>query len=165
MAFSEKLNSEAEALLSTCRSTGLTIATAESCTGGLVAALLTELPGSSDVFERGFVTYSNDAKMQQLGVSEQTLQAHGAVSREVALEMAKGALNRSDANLTVSITGIAGPGHGGTDKPVGLVHMATARSGSETLHEVHEFPDIGRSAIRMAAVTAALRLLERAAKT
>lgn len=153
----------AEAVLSAARAKGLRIATAESCTGGLVTGALTEIPGSSDVVDRGFVTYSNDAKMQMLGVSSQTLHDHGAVSEATAVAMAEGALAHSLADLSVSITGVAGPG-GGTDaKPVGLVHFAVARKGHATIPEKHLFGDIGRSAIREASVGVALKLLLRLA--
>ncbi|OYX82654.1 MAG: damage-inducible protein CinA, partial [Azorhizobium sp. 35-67-5] len=114
---------QAEAVLAACRARGLTIATAESCTGGLVAAALTEIAGSSDVVDRGFVTYSNAAKQKMLGVPAATLQAHGAVSREAAEAMARGALKAAGTSLAVSITGVAGPGGGSDAKPVGLVHF------------------------------------------
>ena len=134
----------------------LRIATAESCTGGLIAAALTEIAGSSAVFDRGFVTYSNDAKEAMLGVRHETLIAHGAVSSRTAAEMAEGALTASLADLAVSVTGIAGPGGGSPAKPVGLVYMAIAGRGLRTaIHELR-FGDIGRSAIREATVHAAL---------
>ena len=114
------------AVLDACRARGWKVATAESCTGGLVAGALTEIAGSSDVVDRGFVTYSNEAKQQMLGVPKSTLERFGAVSRETAEEMARGALAQSLADITVSITGIAGPGGGSADKPVGLVHFAAA---------------------------------------
>ena len=118
-------------MLDACRARGLKIATAESCTGGLVAGALTEIAGSSDVVDRGFVTYSNEAKQQMLGVPAATIEKHGAVSRETAEAMARGALGNANADLVVSITGIAGPGGGSADKPVGLVHFAAAsRSGA-----------------------------------
>jgi nicotinamide-nucleotide amidase len=151
----------AEEVLETARAKGLRIATAESCTGGLVAALLTEIPGSSDVFERGFVTYSNQAKTGMLGVSAELLAEFGAVSEPVALRMAEGAIGRSAAQRAVAVTGIAGPGGGSAVKPVGLVHIAAARQGADTLHVEHRFGDIGRSAIRLASVEAALLLLLR----
>src|ERR1700726_4751052 len=119
----------ARALIDLCRARKLTIATAESCTGGLVAATLTEIPGSSDVFDRGFVTYSNDAKQAMLGVPAGTLETFGAVSRETAQAMAQGALDRAGADLAVAITGIAGPGGALPGKPVGLVHLAAAARG------------------------------------
>lgn len=134
------------------------IATAESCTGGMVAVALTDLAGSSDVFERGFVTYSNDAKVELLGVSRQTLANHGAVSEPVALEMAAGALVRSPADLAVSITGIAGPG-GSEVKPEGRVCFGLARRGTETRVETVEFGALGRARVRQAACEHALGLL------
>ncbi|HEX4077392.1 MAG TPA: CinA family protein [Rhizomicrobium sp.] len=150
----------AEEVFKRARVKGLRVATAESCTGGLVAALLTEIPGSSEVFERGFVTYSNQAKMEMLGVSAKLLAEFGTVSEPVARRMAEGALERSAVQLAVAVTGIAGPGGGSASKPVGLVHIAAAREG-RTLHEEHRFGDIGRSAIRLASVEAALLLLLR----
>lgn len=148
----------ASALLDACREAGLTIATAESCTGGLVAACLTEVAGSSDVFERGFVTYSNEAKADLLGVPQAMLHRHGAVSEEVAKAMAVGAMARSRALMTISITGIAGPGGGTAAKPVGLVHFASSMTGGTTVHERHEFEG-DRAAIRREAVRTALRIL------
>lgn len=142
---------------------GLTIATAESCTGGLIAAALTEVAGSSSVVDRGFVTYSNAAKTAMLGVPATLIERVGAVSREVALAMAVGALARSDADVAVAVTGIAGPGGGSAEKPVGLVHFGLARRGAPARHAVHTFPDEGRSAIRLATVAEALALLEAAA--
>ncbi|MBN9055477.1 MAG: CinA family protein, partial [Rhizobiales bacterium] len=122
---------------------GLTIATAESCTAGLIAGAITEIAGSSNAFDRGFVTYSNAAKQQMIGVSGETLEAHGAVSRPTALEMAEGALRHSNADISVAVTGIAGPGGGSGEKPVGLVHLAAARKGRETLHREMRYGDIG----------------------
>ncbi|MEQ8817915.1 MAG: CinA family protein [Thalassobaculum sp.] len=154
----ETLIDAATALLYACREAGMTIATAESCTGGLVASCLTEVPGSSDVFERGFVTYSNDAKAELLGVPMQMITRHGAVSEEVAKAMAIGALARSRALMTISITGVAGPGGGTAAKPVGLVHFASAMTGGNTVHERHEFEG-NRTDIRREAVRTALRIL------
>lgn len=145
-------------LLDLARAAGATIATAESCTGGLVAGAITEVPGSSDVFDRGFVTYSNAAKTQMLGVSPALIAAHGAVSEEVARAMADGALARSDATLAVSISGIAGPG-GSEHKPEGRVCFALAGDGRETISETVEFGAIGRRAVRQASVERALSLL------
>jgi nicotinamide-nucleotide amidase len=159
--FAESLTREAETLLAACRRRGLRIATAESCTGGLIAALLTEIPGSSDVVERGFVTYSNEAKTELLGVPAELIAEHGAVSEPVARAMAKGALAHSHADLAVSVTGVAGPGGGGTEKPVGLVHLGLARTGTRTLHKELRLGDIGRGPIRLASVEAALALLRR----
>ena len=148
-------------LLDLLRSKGLTVATAESCTGGLIAAALTDVPGSSDVVDRGFVTYSNAAKVGMLGVRQKTLAAHGAVSEEVAREMADGALARSAASLAVSVTGIAGPG-GSEHKPEGRVCFGLAGSGP-TKTETLEFGALGRAAVRRASVTHALDLLRRRA--
>jgi len=148
-------------LLQRARYWGLKITTAESCTGGMVAAALTDVAGSSDVFERGFVTYSNGAKMEMLGVSPQTLAAHGAVSVAVAREMAEGALARSATDLAVSITGIAGPG-GSEFKPEGRVCFGLARKGQDTTVETVEFGAIGRPKVRSAATQHALELLMRA---
>lgn len=145
-------------LLSRARACGILIATAESCTGGMVAAALTDIAGSSDVFERGFVTYSNTAKQQMLGVRAATLEAHGAVSEAVAQEMAEGALSRSDATLAVSITGIAGPG-GSEFKPEGRVCFGLAQSGRSTQTHTQEFGAIGRAAVRHASTDHALALL------
>lgn len=150
----------AAALLRTCCARGLTIATAESCTGGLVAALLTSIAGSSDVVERGFVTYSNPSKAELLGVDPALIAQHGAVSAEVALAMAEGALSHSTATLTVAITGIAGPGGGSAEKPVGLVYFACARRGQAALARVCRFGDTGRAEVRAAAVAMALEMLE-----
>ncbi len=135
------------------------LATAESCTGGLVCGLLTEIPGSSDVVERGFVTYSNDAKTECVGVPADLITAHGAVSTEVARAMAEGALAKSKAGIAVSITGVAGPGGGTQDKPVGLVHFAVARTGRQTLHLERRFGDLDRTPIRIASVQSALGLI------
>jgi nicotinamide-nucleotide amidase len=156
--FSPDLLVHAESLLAEARHKGVKIATAESCTGGLVAGLLTEIAGSSDVVERGFVTYSNEAKEEQLGVPHDMLVMHGAVSEPVARAMAQGALEHSRADLAVAVTGIAGPGGGTDEKPVGLVHFAAARD-DKTIHRECRFGDIGRGAIRLASVGVALSLL------
>jgi nicotinamide-nucleotide amidase len=161
--FPDAMLQSARLLIDLCRARGLKIATAESCTGGLVAALLTEIAGSSDVVERGFVTYSNDAKRELLGVAEETLAAYGAVSEPTAREMARGALARSRADLAVSVTGVAGPGGGSAEKPVGLVHFACAARGGAVATE-RWFGDLSRSAVRMAAVAQALAMLEAAAR-
>lgn len=145
-------------LLAQARYWGLKVATAESCTGGLVAAALTDVAGSSDVFERGFVTYSNAAKVQLLGVSLDTLAAHGAVSEAVAREMAEGALARSEADLAVSVTGIAGPG-GSEFKPEGRVCFGLARRGRPTQAGTVDFGALGRAKVRAAATRHALELL------
>jgi len=152
----------ASAVLNAARAADLRIATAESCTGGMVAAALTDIPGSSDVVERGFVTYSNTAKIEMLGVSPETLERFGAVSEEVASEMASGALAHAHAELAVSITGIAGPG-GSEHKPEGRVCFGLARSGSPVSTETQEFGPLGRAAVRQAACDYALALLLRAA--
>jgi nicotinamide-nucleotide amidase len=151
----------AENVLAEARRRALHITTAESCTGGLVGAALTEIAGSSDVFERGFVTYSNKAKIEQLGVPADLVHAHGAVSEPVARAMAEGALRQSHADVSVAVTGVAGPGGGSAEKPVGLVHFAAARKGRETLTVEHRFGDIGRHQVRMASVEVALALLRR----
>jgi nicotinamide-nucleotide amidase len=162
--FPSDLIAGAEALLSTLRSQNLRIATAESCTGGLVAALLTEIAGSSDVVDCGFVTYSNAAKREMLGVGGPTLDAHGAVSEPIAREMAQGALARSQADIAVSITGVAGPGGGSASKPVGLVHFACARRGGAVEAVERRFGDLGREAVRLASVAQALAMLNAAAR-
>lgn len=146
-------------ILVTCRTRGITIVTAESCTGGMIAACLTEIAGASDVFERGFVTYSNVAKQELLGVKLDTLQKFGAVSKETALEMAIGALAASRASLAVSVTGIAGPGGGSVEKPVGLVFIAVATKTEQRCME-KRFGDVGRSEIRLKSLGVALHLIE-----
>ncbi|PVA11726.1 damage-inducible protein CinA [Pelagivirga sediminicola] len=148
----------AEDLLALARGKGVMIAAAESCTGGMVMAALTEVPGSSDVVERGFVTYSNEAKIQMLGVAQATLDARGAVSNDVAAEMAVGALRNSRAHLAVSITGIAGPG-GSDAKPEGRVCFGIARTGVPVQVDMQEFGALGRGAVRRAARDHALALL------
>jgi nicotinamide-nucleotide amidase len=154
----DELRRAAERVLDRCRAHSLTVATAESCTGGLVAAALTDIPGSSDVVDCGFITYSNEAKQLVLDVPAATLLAHGAVSRQTAEAMAEGALAQSGADLAVAITGIAGPAGGSPDKPVGLVHFAAARSG-RLLHREMRFGDIGRAEVRRQSVGVALDLL------
>lgn len=158
--FPAHLITRAEDLLDAYRRAGLKIATAESCTGGLIAGCLTEVPGASDVVERGFLTYSNEAKHDLLGVPMELIRAHGAVSAEVAEAMAAGALERSAADAAVSATGIAGPGGATADKPVGLVYLGAARRGLAPLHQRHVFAG-DRGAVRLAAVEAALDLLRR----
>jgi nicotinamide-nucleotide amidase len=157
--FAAGLIALAEAVLAEARSKGLMLATAESCTGGLIAGLLTGIPGSSEVLERGFVTYSNRAKAEMLGVDPALIARQGAVSAEVARAMAEGALAHSGADAAIAVTGIAGPGGGSADKPVGLVHLAAARRGGKTRHQACRFGDIGRDAVRLASVEAALVLL------
>jgi nicotinamide-nucleotide amidase len=146
-------------LLDLCRSRRLTIATAESCTGGLVAGALTDIPGSSDVIDRGFVTYSNDAKRAMLGVDAQTLLTFGAVSKQTATQMAVGALERAGVDLAVSITGIAGPGGATPGKPVGLVHFAVAARDGRIIHKECRFGAVGRTVVRERSVVEALRML------
>ena len=160
--FSAEQLSAAEAVLDACRAAGLKLAVAESCTGGLLAGCLTAVAGSSDVVERGFVVYTNEAKMELLGVPAALFDdgAPGAVSEEVARAMAEGALKHSNAQISVSVTGIAGPGGGTEGKPVGLVHIACTRDGRDTLLESHVF-DGGRDAVRMLSVAAALALVRR----
>lgn len=153
------LVAQAEALLESARRKGDTIATAESCTGGLVAATLTAVPGASEMFERGFVIYSNAAKSAMLGVPVWLIERHGAVSEDVARAMAGGALNRSRATLAVAVTGIAGPDGGSDDKPVGLVHFAAGRRDTPMLHERVLFGDLGRNEIRRRSVERALALV------
>lgn len=149
----------ATSLLELCKSKRLMVATAESCTGGLVAGALTDIAGSSAVVDRGFVTYTNEAKEQMLGVPAATLTAHGAVSRQTAEAMAKGVLAHASANLAVSVTGIAGPGGGTAEKPVGLVHFAAASRGGKLVHREQRFGDIGRAEVRRLSVLEALAML------
>lgn len=145
-------------VLSAARARGVMIATAESCTGGLIVGALTEVPGSSDVVDRGFVTYSNAAKIEMLGIRPQTLADFGAVSEEIAREMAEGALARSNAALSVAVTGIAGPG-GSDHKPEGRVCFGLARQGQPTQTETRDFGALGRAKVRAATVEHALALL------
>jgi nicotinamide-nucleotide amidase len=149
----------AQGLLDLCVRKKLTLGLAESCTGGLLAATLTAIPGSSRVLDRGFVTYSNEAK-QQIGVAAATIERYGAVSRETAEAMAKGVLANAHVTLSASITGIAGPGGGTAEKPVGLVHfaVAAARSGKLVHHE-HRYGDIGRAQVRQASVVRVIAML------
>lgn len=156
----EELRALAVRVLDACRARGFTVTTAESCTGGLVIGTLTEIAGSSDVVDRGFVTYSNEAKQEMLGVPQATLAAYGAVSKPTAEAMAHGALARSGANLSVSITGIAGPGGGSAEKPVGLVHFAAAARDGRLIHRERRYGDIGRSEVRRLSVLEALTLLK-----
>jgi nicotinamide-nucleotide amidase len=161
--FASDLVGQAATLLDDLRRRGLMLATAESCTGGLIAGLLTEIAGSSDVVERGFVTYSNAAKAELLGVPEAMLSRYGAVSEAVARAMAEGAIAHSHADIAIAVTGVAGPGGGTAAKPVGLVHIAAARKGGTVLHRECRFGDIGRGAIRIASVEVALQLAARVA--
>lgn len=161
MTFTAEILATAESLLAAYRAKGLHLATAESCTGGLIAGCLTEIAGSSDVVERGFVTYSNEAKEEMLGVPAEMIRQHGAVSAEVAEAMAKGALAQSRADVAVSATGIAGPGGATAEKPVGLVYLGFAHRAGLSQVERFVFPG-DRHAVRMATVVEALRLLEEA---
>lgn len=154
-----KLLAQATELLAACCARGETVATAESCTGGLVAAALTAIPGASDVFERGFVTYSNSAKSEMLGVPYWLIERHGAVSEDVARAMAGGALTHSHASLAVAVTGIAGPDGGTPEKPVGLVYFAAGRREAAIRSECVLFGDQGRAEIRRRSVERALGLL------
>lgn len=138
---------------------GHMVVTAESCTGGLIAGALTDVPGSSAVVDRGFVTYTNEAKMDLIGVQPDVLAAHGAVSRPTALQMAAGALTRSRAHVAVAVTGIAGPGGGSDEKPVGLVHLAAKCRDGRILHREMRYGDLGRDGIRLATVRTALEML------
>ncbi len=154
----------ANLVLEACKAKKLTVATAESCTGGLVAAALTHIAGSSAVVDRGYVTYTNDAKMQMIGVAPMTIETYGAVSRECAQEMAKGALAHSGASLAVSITGIAGPTGAVPGKPIGLVFFcAASRSGRLITHD-RKYGDIGRAQVRRASVLQALDMLRELAE-
>jgi len=155
-----ELRAAATRVLDACRARKWKVATAESCTGGLVAGALTEIAGSSDVVDRGFVTYSNEAKQAMLDVPADTLTRFGAVSRETAEAMAQGALAHADADLAVSITGIAGPGGGSPEKPVGLVHFAAATRGGRLIHHEARYGDIGRGEVRRRSVLQALAMLE-----
>lgn len=156
--FPDDIHNQAEIVVALATARGVMLATAESCTGGLVAAALTDIPGSSAVLDRGFVSYSNDAKSGMIDVPAHLISEHGAVSEPVARAMALGAVARSAASVSVSITGIAGPGGGTPDKPVGLVHFA-AVGPAGTIHVEHRFGDIGRGEIRLASVRTALNLL------
>ena len=158
--FPAELVTRAASVLERCRELGFALATAESCTGGLIAACLTEVPGSSDVIDRGYVTYSNEAKMALLGVPADMLEVNGAVSEQVARAMAEGALESAGADVAVAVTGVAGPGGGSEEKPVGLVHIACARTGTPTLHLRCAFGDQGRAKVRELTVLSALELIE-----
>jgi len=160
MSFPPGLLRAAEHLLETCRRKGRLIATAESCTGGLIAGVLTAIPGSSDVVDCGFVTYSNDAKTKMVGVPEATIRQYGAVSSDVAVAMAQGAIAQSRAHLAIAVTGVAGPGGGTPAKPVGLVWLAAAtRDGHVTTRELR-LGDIGREQVRLVTVSDALAMLQ-----
>ncbi len=157
--FSDQIKSLATEALELCRTKKYQIATAESCTGGLIIGSLTEIAGSSDVVDRGFITYSNQAKMDMLGISDDILNRHGAVSPETAIAMVTGALENSEADIAISVTGIAGPGGGSVHKPVGLVHMAVMKRGEDAIHKKYLFGDIGRASVRQETVIQALKLI------
>jgi nicotinamide-nucleotide amidase len=159
--FPDDLLDDAKRLLADIRERKLQLATAESCTGGLIAGLFTEIPGSSDVVDRGFVTYSNAAKAEMLGVPAAMISSLGAVSREVAIAMAEGAISRSKAQISIAVTGVAGPGGGTAQKPVGLVHLAAAHGAAATLHHECRFGELSRAEIRIETVRAALTLIRR----
>jgi nicotinamide-nucleotide amidase len=154
----------AEEVVRLCGEKNVMVATAESCTGGLVAGCITEVPGASQVLERGFITYSDQAKIEMLGVMAITLRQYGAVSKDVALEMAHGAMARSEAGISVSTTGIAGPGGGSTGKPVGLVHFGGRHYKGAMIHREMNFGEIGRHNIRMKSVEVALEMIVELAK-
>lgn len=158
--FPPQLQNAARELLDKLHRHKLRIVTAESCTGGLIAALLTEHPGSSNVFAHGFVTYANEAKKEMIGVNPALLEKYGAVSEQVAVSMAEGALKEVTADMAVSVTGIAGPSGGSKEKPVGTVHIAVAAKGKPTLHHEHHFSG-DRDAVRLSSVEAAIRLIEK----
>jgi nicotinamide-nucleotide amidase len=158
--FSDAMISEAANLLAVMRARSWKLATAESCTGGLIAALFTEIAGSSDVYERGFVTYSNSAKVGLLNVDYETVRQYGAVSTEVAVAMAEGARRASAADAAVAVTGIAGPGGGSETKPVGLVYIGVVAPGKPAVAHEFRFGDIGRSNVRMKTVAEALSLIK-----
>jgi nicotinamide-nucleotide amidase len=160
VAENDPIRDGAVRVLDACRQRGLKVATAESCTGGLVSGALTEIPGSSDVVDRGFVTYSDAAKEAMLGVPAAVLERYGAVSRETAAAMAAGALANSSADLAVAITGIAGPGGGSAEKPVGLVHFAAAARDGRRIHREKRFGDAGRRTVRAQSVAEAMAMLE-----
>lgn len=160
--FPDDVDELARLVLTLAREAGVMLATVESCTGGLVAGALTAISGSSDVVDRGFVTYSNAAKTALVGVPEALIAEHGAVSEPVARAMAEGGLSAAGVGAAVAITGVAGPDGGTADKPVGLVHFAVARAGRPTLHQEMRFGDIGREAVRLASVRVALELLAEA---
>jgi nicotinamide-nucleotide amidase len=153
-----ELGELADSFLKACEKRKVLSATAESCTGGMIISVLTDIPGSSSMVDRGFVTYSNDAKIEMLGVSPVTLDAHGAVSRETALEMAAGALARSHADIALAVTGIAGPDGGSAEKPVGLVWFGLAQTGRPPVTERRQFENNGRDFIRRETVRTALEL-------
>jgi len=158
---SDRLIQDATGLFEQTRKRSLKLVTAESCTGGLISAAFTAVPGASTVLERGFVTYSNEAKVDMLGVPAELIERRGAVSQEVALAMIDGALKNSRADVAIAVTGIAGPGGGSEHKPVGLVHIAVGRRGGPRLHEEHRFGDIGRHRVQAESAIAAFALAQR----
>lgn len=157
--FPDDIAALAQKMISHGTARGEMVSTAESCTGGLIAGALTEIAGSSAVVDRGFVTYTNEAKADMLGVQDKTLETFGAVSKETALQMVQGALLRSRASHAVAVTGIAGPGSGSDAKPVGLVHLAAMSRNGAILHREMRYGDIGRDQVRLATVKTALEML------
>ncbi|GAK70877.1 hypothetical protein RRU01S_14_00980 [Agrobacterium rubi TR3 = NBRC 13261] len=157
--FPADIEALAQRIITDFTSRGHMLSTGESCTGGLIAGALTEIAGSSSVVDRGFVTYTNDAKMDMLGVAAVTLESFGAVSKETALQMAHGALYRSRAQFSIAVTGIAGPGGGSPLKPVGLVHLAAKTRNGPALHREMRYGDIGRDQVRLSTVKTALEML------
>ncbi|MBY5831326.1 CinA family protein [Rhizobium ruizarguesonis] len=157
--FPQDIVSTAETIIRDFTAAGLMISTAESCTGGLIAGALTEISGSSAVVDRGFVTYTNNAKIEMLGVQAETLLRFGAVSEETARQMVHGALFRSRAEIAVAVTGIAGPGGGSAEKPVGLVHLAAKSRAGAIIHRKMFYGDIGRSEVRLATIRTALEMV------
>ncbi|MEH6524896.1 MAG: CinA family protein [Sneathiella sp.] len=157
--FNREIVSMSTTVLENCRKRKWLLATAESCTGGLIGGALTEIAGSSDVFDRGFITYTNKAKHKVIGVDIDTLRNFGAVSEEVARTMAAGALKTAAVQIAVAVTGIAGPGGGSAEKPVGRVHLAATNIDGNTLHRKMDYGDIGRSEVRIATVMTALEML------
>jgi nicotinamide-nucleotide amidase len=162
--YSADIEARSAAIIAAYRDRGWMIATAESCTGGLIAGALTEIAGSSAVVDRGFVTYTNQAKMDLIGVSAATLEVFGAVSKETALQMAHGALMRSGAEVAVAVTGIAGPGGGSAEKPVGLVHLALKTRSGLLDHREMRYGEIGRDQVRLRTLRTALEMLSAAAQ-
>ena len=160
--FPAEIEEQAARIIALYKERRLMLSTAESCTGGLIAGALTEIAGSSAVVDRGFVTYTNEAKVELLGVTQTTLETFGAVSKETAVQMAHGALYRSRAQVAVAVTGIAGPTGGSAEKPVGLVHLALQTRSGRILHREMLYGDLGRSRIRLATVQTALELLDTA---
>ncbi|MBY5321703.1 CinA family protein [Rhizobium leguminosarum] len=157
--FPDDILSAAETIIRDFTAAGLMVSTAESCTGGLIAGALTEISGSSAVVDRGFVTYTNSAKIEMLGVQTETLLRFGAVSEETARQMVQGALFRSRAEIAVAVTGIAGPGGGSAEKPIGLVHLAAKSRDGALIHRKMLYGDIGRSEVRLATIRTALEMV------